>query len=186
MFNKPKITISASDWPSNNGCSGQEITKLLYKGEHIDRFGKEDGFFFGVAGIPYIYRSLPWFGNYKPNNTNWNNNIKNNYYQFYSEADINLNPEYDYHLFKVIRPFKIKSCTISPAFGYPGGGIQYRSDKRVKDLIKYGFIKEVPWTHVPFFDDSYILSTNGGKRIKIRRHKTKRRKYNNIKTRRRK
>ncbi len=124
-----------------------------------------------------IYRSLPWFGKYTPNDDDNNNIIKNNFYNFYSEGDVSVNPEYDYHLFKVIKPFKMYSCQIAPAFGFPGGGIQYRSNIKVKDLIRKGFIKEVPWTHTPFFDDSDIIPINGGNINKFKRYKRKTKKY---------
>ena len=87
MYRKPKITINSCDWPPNNGCCGAETTTKLYVGNHIDRFGSNNGFFFGVAGEPYIYRSLPWFGNYIPKNPKNNNKIRAKYYKFYSEGD---------------------------------------------------------------------------------------------------
>jgi hypothetical protein len=180
MYRKPKITINACDWPSNNGCCGTETITKLYIGNHIDRFGSNTGFFFGVAGEPYIYRSLPWFGNYTPKNPKNNNKIRAKYYKFYSEGDIDINPDYDYHLYKVIKSFNMHSCSISPAFGYPGGGIQYRSDVSVKYLIDNGFITEVPWIHTPFFDDRDANIINGGRLCKFRRYKrnTKKRNYN--------
>jgi len=182
MYSRPKIKINACDWPSDYGCCGSEINKTIYKGEFIDRFGSENGFFFGVPGEPYIYRSLPWFGNYT-NDININTKLKKHFYHFYSEADKDINPEYDYHLYKVIKPLNVKSCIISPAFGFPGGGTQYRSENNVNKLIKEGFIKEVPWIDSPLFDDSNIM---GGKSIKLRifKQKTKRRRNNKLKTRR--
>jgi hypothetical protein len=183
MYKKPKITVR--QWPPNNGCEGSEIQVNLYKGVHIDRFGTDYGFFFGVPGEPFIYRSLPWFGNYTPNDQNNNDKIKQNFYVFYSEADTSINPEYDYHLYKVIKPFTINSCTIKSAFGFPGGGTQYRSDIPVKDLIQRGFISEVPWDHQPLFDDKDI-NVIGGRYTKsrIRKRKTKRRLNKKLRTRR--
>jgi hypothetical protein len=186
MYKKPNITINQTDWPPNNGCSGPEKITNLYKGNHIDRFGSEDGFFFGIAGEPYIYRSLPWFGNYIQNNDNNNNRIKGRFYRFYSEGDKSINPDYDYHLYKVIKQFQVNSCSISPAFGYPGGGTQYRSNIKASELISLGFIKEVPWTYSPFFDEKDVHRINTGGFTKIRRRKRyiKKGKYNIQKTRR--
>jgi len=185
MYSRPKIKITASDWPSDYGCDGTEKDIMLYQGEHIDRFGSEDGFFFGIAGEPYIYRSLPWFGNYNSNDINNNNNIKEKFYNFYSQPDTNINPEYDYHLYKIIKPLYVKTCNIRPAFGYPGGGTQYRSNINVKNLIQQGFIKEVPWTHSPFFDDYDKGIVIGGKinKLRIRNKKTRRRRHRKRSTR---
>lgn len=186
MYRKPRRTVNICDWPSNYGCCGSESEQIFHIGNYIDRFGSEQGFFFGVPGEPYIYRSLPWFGNYNINSDNYK--MKQKFYRFYEEADTNINPEHDYHLYKVIKPFKVQSCIIAPAFGFPGGGTQYRSNIPVKDLVKNGYIKEVPWTHSPFFDDSDIIPTNGGYVSKLRRRKlkTKRRRYNKYVTRRKK
>lgn len=176
MYKKPKVIINSCDWPSNYGCCGKEIDVTLYKGQYIDRFGSENGFFLGIAGEPYIYRSLPWFGKYSENDIVNNNNIKKKFYQFYSEPNTN-NLEYDYHLYKVIKPLSVKSCRIGPAFGFPGGGTQYRSDNNVNELIQQGFIKEVPWSDSPLFDDLNVI---GGRLTKFTRHKyrTKRQRRN--------
>jgi hypothetical protein len=186
MYKKPKVVINTSDWPVNNGCNISETPTMLYKGNHIDRFGSDYGFFFGIAGEPYIHRSLPWFGNYIPNDISNNNAIKQNFYKFYSQADVSLNPEYDYHLYKVIKPFQMNSCVISPAFGFPGGGTQYRSNINAKELIQQGFIKEVPWVHEPFFDDKDDGIINGGKnntfKSKHYKRKTKRKIHKKSKT----
>ena len=188
MYRKPKIKINTCDWPTNYGCCGLEENITLYKGEHIDRFGSENGFFFGVPGEPYIYRSLPWFGNYDINNDRKNDKIKKAFYRFYSQADKDINPEYDYHLYKIIQPFKVKTCSIRNAFGYPGGGTQYRSEIAVKELIQQGVIKEVPWTNSPLFDDSDVGNVIGGKMRKryFNNNKTKRRRNRKQKTRRKK
>lgn len=185
MYKKPRRTVNNCDWPSNYGCCGAESETILYVGNHIDRFGSENGYFFGVPGEPYIYRSLPWFGNYNVKKDN--NKMKQRFYKFYSEADKNINPEHDYHLYKVIKPFKVHSCSIASAFGFPGGGTQYRSESAVKNLIQAGFIKEMPWIHSPFFDDNDIIPVTGGKTIlRKRKTKTKTRKCGNKLTRRRK
>jgi hypothetical protein len=177
MYKKPKVIINSSDWPSNYGCYGKEIDVTLYKGQYIDRFGSENGFFLGIAGEPYIYRSLPWFGNYTANDILNNNKIKKSFYKFYSEPNTN-NPEYDYHLYKVVKTLSVKSCKIGPAFGFPGGGTQYRSDNNVNELIQQGFIKEVPWSDSPLFDDSNIM---GGRFTKFTRHKYKKKLRRNSK-----
>ena len=173
LYKKPNITINTGDWPANNGCSNEEKDKLLYKGQHIDRFGSNNGFFFGLPGQPYVNRSLPWFGNYSSTDKAENDKIRERFYKFYSEADKDKNPEHDYHLYKVTKPFSVKSCTIAPAFGFPGGGKQYRSDINVETLKKTGFIKEVPWIHSPFFDDSDIFTAGSKKTLKQRKRKTK-------------
>ncbi len=161
MYYKPNISILQSDWPNDYGCDGPEIEKKFYVGDHIDRFGKETGFFFGVPGEPYIYRSLPWFGIYDPNDDNYNQIMKENFYHFYSEGDTDINPEYDYHLYKVLKPFEVNECKIRAAFGFPGGGTQFRSNTKVKDLIKRRYIQEVPWFHTPFYDDEDIDKASG-------------------------
>ena len=186
MYRKPRTKVNSWEWPSNNGCSGVESEQILHIGNYIDRFGSDRGFFFGVPGEPYIYRSLPWFGNYNVNRDNYK--MKQKFYKFYEEADTNINPEHDYHLYKVIKPLNVQSCTIAPAFGFPGGGTQYRSNNTVKDLVQNGYIKEVPWTNSPFFDDSDNIPINGGYISKLtrRKQKTKRRRHNKHATRRKK
>lgn len=170
-YKKPVTHVKV--WPDNQGCDGNEINHTLFVGNYIDRFGSKDGFFFGIPGDVYINRSLPWFGNYT-NDPNQNEKIKDAYNAFYSSCDRGDNKNCDYRLYKVIKQFDISSCLISPAFGYPGGGTQYRSNISVSELIRIGFIQEVGWTHYPFFDnDNY--NRQGGFVKRHHKRNTKRR-----------
>lgn len=45
--------------------------------------------------------------------------------------------------YEVLKPFDVQAGIVGPAFGQPGGGIQYMSPQTVADLIEGGFIKSV-------------------------------------------
>lgn len=176
MYNKPNIIIPQHRWPPRSGCADIDEEIILHKGTYIDRFGSNNGNYFGIPGEPYIFRSLPWFGFGEYNKLSndcfnpINMEIKNKFNVFYSQPDKSENPNYDYHIYKVIKPFKVFKCTIAPAFGFPGGGTQFRSNKNVQDLIENKFIGEVPYTYIPMFDECNI----GGKRYNKNKSKKKR------------
>lgn len=174
MSSKPNITIQQHQWPPRSGCADTEEVITLYQGTFIDRFGSNKGNYFGIPGEPYVNRSLPWFGSgeYKINNTinncsnPINREIKNKYNSFYSDPDTSTNPEYDYHMYKVNKPFYALKCTIAPAFGFPGGGTQYKTNQNIQFLIDNGFIEEVPYINIPSFDECNY----GGKKHKINKN----------------
>jgi hypothetical protein len=100
------------NWPKNFGCIDNETEVTLEPDTMIDRFGNETGFFLGDVTSSYDQRSLP---SVKP--------------------DYNCEPIYNqkiqdhtlpYNLYKVIKPFNVKICTIAPWFEHTGYGKQYR------------------------------------------------------------
>ncbi|HWH10425.1 MAG TPA: TNT domain-containing protein [Solirubrobacteraceae bacterium] len=94
-------------YPPDNGyllIGGRpiEFVGTLSTGELIDRFGSEFGSFLAPEDTPYAQRSLP------PMSLD------------------NFDPAYtcNYHLYRVIKPFKADEGVIAPAFGQPGFGLQ--------------------------------------------------------------
>lgn len=49
-----------------------------------------------------------------------------------------------YHEYKVIKDINgIKSLKIAPAFGQPGGGVQFELPNNISYLVKNRFLKEI-------------------------------------------
>ncbi|MGW0037025.1 TNT domain-containing protein [Gordonia sp. NPDC003376] len=104
-----KVSPKTWKWPPEDGyvLDGQgrpiksEIT--LTPGTRMDRYGGETGTFLAPPGTPYAKRALP------PANL--------------GAADY---PEYcNYHVYQVLKPFKVYTGRIAKAFEQPGGGTQY-------------------------------------------------------------
>jgi filamentous hemagglutinin len=104
------------DWPKNEGCLDNPTDITLKVGEKIDRFGDEKGFYFAPEGLEYTKRSM----NHECNH-----------------------PDLIYHVYQVIKEFKVLGCEVSSHFGEDGGGYQYWSDIPMFELINQGYIKEV-------------------------------------------
>ncbi|KAL8381912.1 hypothetical protein RB595_005930 [Gaeumannomyces hyphopodioides] len=88
----------------------------------LDRFGRESGKFVSPAAAPYIQRSLP------PENLG-------------TAGDEKF--PYQYHVYRVVKPFKVEAGPIAEGFGQPGQGVQYRMEKSVTDMIADNFIESV-------------------------------------------
>lgn len=57
---------------------------------------------------------------------------------------------YNYHVYSVIKPFKVLAGPIAPWFGQPGQGVQYQTTVNVATLIADGYLKaEDPQKLVP-------------------------------------
>ena len=50
----------------------------------------------------------------------------------------------EYHVFEVLEPFKVQKSSIAPWFDQKGWGTQYYLYGEIKQLIKDGYLKEVP------------------------------------------
>lgn len=74
----------------------------------VDRFGRETGVFLAPADTSYARRALP------PSSLD----------TFPSPEPLPPSP-YNYHLYKVLRPFHVDAGRIAPWFGQNGGGLQY-------------------------------------------------------------
>ncbi|KAK1780164.1 hypothetical protein QBC45DRAFT_324263 [Copromyces sp. CBS 386.78] len=121
------------DYPPQNGFSVDDAGEIiaanltLQVGTFLDRFGSEYGAFLAPAAAPYLQRSLP------PSNLNGDAKFP-----------------YNYHVYSVIKPFKVLAGPIAPWFGQPGQGVQYQTYVNVATLIADGYLKaEDPQALVP-------------------------------------
>jgi hypothetical protein len=94
----------------------------LNVGDRVDRFGSRFGYFVAPytegQAIPYTQRSMATFQSF--HNDNPSVSCSNSYMEELQAGTLN------YSIFLVNKPFKVKQCKAAPAFGQPGGGIQYR------------------------------------------------------------
>ncbi|WUD75719.1 TNT domain-containing protein [Streptomyces sp. NBC_00510] len=97
----------------------------LAVGQRIDRFGNESGRFLAPAGSPYSQRSIP------PSSLN----------------TFDAGYPFNYHLYKVVKPFTVLAGPAEPWFGQPGNGLQYvlkgtvpGTDDSVLNLVTKGFL----------------------------------------------
>ena len=104
------------NWPDTHdgAVEGTESPTQLKPGEVLDRYGPDEGQFLCPSGTSYPERSVP--------------------------ADRLAG---EYHQYKVVRPFAAKEAKIAPAFGEPGGGIQFRTNQSVHQLIADGYLEEL-------------------------------------------
>lgn len=183
ITNDPCGKNGSYKWPENSGCIGRVTTDIKHSGDILDRFGSEDGKFFGSANDYYTLRSVPYFGIYQ-NKSDCVDKIKNSYKNYFKS-----HPD-EYNMYRFKKKYYMSTCTIAPEFGYPGGGTQFWSDKSVKELLDERIIEKVRVDHIPFFDendynDHYGITNNGGKKKKhTLRNKNKCRKYTRKNTRR--
>ena len=93
--------------PNNGFVAGTKHIETLDVGALIDRYGGPGGDFTAPRGTPYKMRSLPYYKN---------QNV--------------------YHIYRVIKPIEnVKAERIAPAFGEPGGGIQYKLPAPIEKLL---------------------------------------------------
>lgn len=103
-------------WPPNDGFEGTPVKRVFKPGERFDRYGKEiNGYFTAPVGTPFEMRSLP------------------------PEVKVTAS----YHVYEVVKPFEALEGKTAPWFDQPGGGIQYKMPKTIKELINEGYIREV-------------------------------------------
>lgn len=106
-----------------------EFPSTLLRGEDVDRFGSEYGSFLAPADTPYANRSIP------------------------PQSLDDFDPAFtcNYHLYRVVKPFKAETGPIAPYFGQPGLGLQYElvssllpgdpAQASVMWLISKGYLK---------------------------------------------
>jgi hypothetical protein len=118
------------DFPPKNGfrldSAGNPISVplSLRVGQKLDRFGGEGGQFLAPAGTPYSQRSLP------PQSLN---TIEGDY-------------PFNYHVYKVLKPFPVDAGPAAPWFNQPGEGIQYKIPGNVDNvgtLVSGGFLQRL-------------------------------------------
>jgi hypothetical protein len=49
----------------------------------------------------------------------------------------------DYYRYEVLKALVVRSGTIAPWFDQPGGGIQYKTEKSVQQLIDEGYLRMI-------------------------------------------
>ena len=101
-------------WPDNDGFQDNPVKTVLQPGMLIDRYGDEKGSFVSPKGTPYKMRSL------SPG----------------SETKA-------YHVYEILKSIEVLSGETAAWFDNPGGGTQHKFSKRIKDLLKEGYISEV-------------------------------------------
>jgi hypothetical protein len=111
------LTISCIYWfPRNDGLVGTPKSTELAAGTTMDRYGGPTGFFLSPdtpGPVEYGKRSLP-----------------------YEESKV------PYYRYKVLKSFKVEAGPIAPWFGKPGGGVQYKTAKPIKDLVAEKVLEE--------------------------------------------
>jgi Tuberculosis necrotizing toxin len=101
-------------WPPNDGCASVPVLQSLTAGQVIDRFGSEGGAFFSPKGESYRSRAVPY-----------------------------VCTQMDYRVYRVVKPFAVKSCKAAPWFGEPGGAIQVQTAEPAYKMVADGEIKVV-------------------------------------------
>ena len=102
------------DAPFEGFLYNWRIAVTLSPGTRIDRFGLETGRYLAPEGTPLAARALP------PSSTRGAPTV-----------------------YEVARPLNVEAGLAAPAFGQPGGGIQYKTSSPVADLIRMGYLKPV-------------------------------------------
>ena len=125
----PQTKKSGWWYPDNNGFvlrNGKPVehSVTLRKGQLVDLFGSGNGNFLAPAGTPYAKRAIP------PSNLD---TFVKNY-------------PYEYHLYRVLKPFTVQAGPIRPWFGQPGLGLQYLTKSAVSDLVKMMYLDALPVT----------------------------------------
>lgn len=104
---------------------------MLAEGLIVDQFGQESGSFLYPDGTPFEQRSLP------PSLLN------------------TTDPDYPhgYHRYEVTRAFRVRTGLTAPAFGQPGGGVQFKLERTfltdppalltVLRLLRNGYLRRV-------------------------------------------
>ena len=130
---------SPIDWPPIDGCLEKAKPFTVKKGTIIDRFGGPTGFFVSPQGYSYAQRSLPYISS--------EDDCVNYYKHVYDLA----NPLQNYHLYVVNKDIEVLACEAAPAFGAPGGAIQYKYSNSIKQLLDDNIISEIPVKDFPPF-----------------------------------
>jgi RHS repeat-associated protein len=104
-------------WPLVKNGFKHSSQSTLEVGMIVDRYGRPTGRFAGVPGTSITERGMA------------------------------IGTEYmEYHRYKVLKELECQAgpAAAVPAFGAKGGGMQYYFDKSIAELIKLGYLKEVP------------------------------------------
>jgi hypothetical protein len=110
----PGTDLEPSPWPPNDGFMHEPVDTALKPGSRFDRFGHDGGRFVGKEGTPLPQRSMR------------------------AGAE-----RARYSVFEVQSELQVRGGITAPAFGQPGGGIQYTLPDSVKNLLESGVIRRV-------------------------------------------
>jgi hypothetical protein len=99
-------------WPDSNGCAEKERSIRFKVGEIYDRYGYPGGFFIGNLKNTFDERSMMSVKSGRRCKVVFRNKL--------------MSGRQQYHQYRVLKPFTVKTCTVAPFFGHPGGGVQYR------------------------------------------------------------
>ena len=101
-------------FPPDDGFAAAPSDTTLAPGTPIDRYGQPTGRFLAPTGTSYEARALP-----------------------YDESKM------AYHRYEVLVPLPVKAGAAAPWFDQAGGGVQYKTEKSVQQLIDEGSLREV-------------------------------------------
>jgi hypothetical protein len=101
-------------FPPRDGFTARPRIIVLRPGTLIDRFGQPTGNFLAPADASYMGRAVPY------------DRLKMPYYRY-----------------AVVKPLRVQAGKAAPWFDQPGGGIQYKTEVRVQDLVAKGSLKQV-------------------------------------------
>ncbi len=99
-------------YPPNDGFDGPPKNDMTKVGDQMSRYGSRNGTFLAPQGTPFEQRSLPY------------------------KAGLSVPEDY-----VVKKPFPVKSGAAAPAFGFQGGGTQFKADQSVQSLIDSGHLE---------------------------------------------
>lgn len=102
-----------------DGFDGPIKMETLEPGTKVDRYGSLGGGFVAPEGISFESRALPPESKNSP-----------------------------YNIFKVNQPLEAKSGRIASWFNQPGGGIQYKFDERIIDLLNKNVLKIIDYPQI--------------------------------------
>jgi RHS repeat-associated protein len=107
-------TDGSIKWPDNDGFANNPVAVTLPAGTQIDRYGGTNGKFASSPGTPYNERSMPP-GSVGP-----------------------------YSVYTILQDIEnVRVGTTAPAFGQPGGGVQYLLPDTINNLDNSGFIRRI-------------------------------------------
>lgn len=100
--------------PPNDGFLGAPRGFTLLPGARIDRIGFDGGRFLSPAGTPMQMRALRPGAETRP-----------------------------LRIFEVVKPLNVRAGEIAPAYGRPGLGTQFVTDRPVRELLHEGFLRSI-------------------------------------------
>lgn len=103
-------------YPPNNGAIGESWRQILPINTILSRYGSPYGTYTAPSDILFVNRAMPY---------------NEEYY------------EKDHHRYIVLKPLTVEVGIVAPAFNQSGGGIQYKTEQTIKELLELGYLKEV-------------------------------------------